>query len=191
MQTCRGKLGCSRIDRPFVLICSSSSSITMSTQSSNRHVRTHSHTNAHCLQQERTCPGLRPSKLITLPWWSGPVNLTRLQCWRETERIPYVSVTTCANAETINKMNRHKADSTAQRTMEMCIASSFFFSVFIGGLCYCYSYSFRRCIQSHSFTFYCCRCVLTLILWGSNLHLDTHCLQWTVCECSVSSLLIF
>lgn len=43
VQTRRGKLGCSHNDRPFVLICSSSSSIKVSTQASNAHKQTHSH----------------------------------------------------------------------------------------------------------------------------------------------------
>lgn len=91
------------------------------------------HTNTQRSQQEEACPGPRPSKLITLPWWSGPVNLARPQCWRENERIASVSVTTWASVETINKMNRHKAGSAAQWAMEMCIASSAFLSLFIGG----------------------------------------------------------
>lgn len=89
VQTRRGKLGCSHNDRPFVLICSSSSSIKVSTQASNTHKQTHAHKHLQCLKLEETCFGPKPSKLITLPWWSGPVNLTRLQCWRETERIPF------------------------------------------------------------------------------------------------------
>lgn len=91
------------------------------------------HTNTQRSQQEEACPGPKPSKLITLPWWSGPVNLARPQCWRENERIASVSVTTWASVETINKMNRHKAGSAAQWAMEMCIASSAFLSLFIGG----------------------------------------------------------
>lgn len=75
--------------------------------------QTHTHTHTHCLQQEETCPGPRP-KLITLPWWSGPVNLTRPQPWREKERIPSVSVSTQANVETINKKNRRIADLSTQ-----------------------------------------------------------------------------
>lgn len=88
----------------------------------------------HCLQKWETCPGPWPSKLITLPWWSGPVNLTRPQPWRVKERKPSVSVSARTNVETINKMNRHKVNSSAHLTMEICTASAVF-SLFIGGKC--------------------------------------------------------
>lgn len=58
VQTCRGKLGCSCSDRPFVLISSSSSSITVSTPT---HTCEHTYTSTHTACSNRKpvqVPGL-------------------------------------------------------------------------------------------------------------------------------------